>query len=147
VWYGAVVRGDANSVVVGACSNVGAKAALTTVEDLESGFPAVLSLGDYVSVGAGATLTSCTIEHNVVVGDGAVVGAGAVVQTNAVLAPGTVVPAGGLIPAGERWAGNPAAFHSKLEEEDLAASVAAAEAVAVAAAETAAEYEVPPGAP
>ena len=74
VWFGAVVRGDHDvGVTLGATSNVQDRAVVATVPELESGFPAVVSIGDNVSVGAGATLRSCTIENNVLVGDGAVV--------------------------------------------------------------------------
>ena len=148
VWFGAVVRGDHDvGVTLGATSNVQDRAVVATVPELESGFPAVVSIGDNVSVGAGATLRSCTIENNVLVGDGAVVLEGALVQTNAVVLPGSVVPKGALIPSGQKWGGKPAAFVAALSEEEEGAIVAQAEAVAVRAAEAAGAYDPPPGAP
>ena len=148
VWFGAVVRGDHDvGVTLGATSNVQDRAVVATVPELESGFPAVVSIGDNVSVGAGATLRSCTIENNVLVGDGAVVLEGALVQANAVVLPGSVVPKGALIPSGQKWGGKPAAFVAALSEEEEGAIVAQAEAVAVRAAEAAGAYDPPPGAP
>mmetsp|Transcript_13930 Transcript_13930/g.41492 ORF Transcript_13930/g.41492 Transcript_13930/m.41492 type:complete len:202 (-) Transcript_13930:42-647(-) len=147
VWYGAVIRGDLSAVSIGAGSNVQARAVVQTVESLDSGFPAAVKIGDGVSIGAGATLRSCVVEHNVSIGAGAAVLEGAVVQANSILEPGAVVPAGGLIPAGEKWAGNPAAFVAKASPEDVAANTALAEGIVIEAAAASNEYDPAPGAP
>ena len=107
VWYGAVIRGDHAAVTIGSTANVQSRAVVETVPELESGFPAAVSVGDYSSVGAGATLRSCTIEHSVDVGAGSCVLEGALVQAGVILEPGTVVPPGALVPAGEKWGGRP----------------------------------------
>ena len=56
VWYGAVVRGDNHPITIGFKSNIGDRAVLSTVSskvtELASGFPSVLSIGHFVSVGA-----------------------------------------------------------------------------------------------
>lgn len=119
VWYGAVVRGDLNFVRLGLNTNVQEKAVIHTVETLESGFPAVVDIGEHVSVGPGCVLTSCTVENNVELGAGTVIAEGALVEKNSKLAPGTYVAAGMRIPAGEHWAGNPARFVSKLSAEEV----------------------------
>ena len=107
MWYGAVIRGDHAAVTIGSTANVQSRAVVETVPELESGFPAAVSVGDYSSVGAGATLRSCTIEHSVDVGAGSCVLEGALVQAGVILEPGTVVPPGALVPAGEKWGGRP----------------------------------------
>ena len=73
VWYNAVVRGDKNSVKVGPGSSIGDRASLSTCESLDSGFPASLTVGSNVYVGTGATLVSCIVESNAVVGENSVV--------------------------------------------------------------------------
>ena len=73
VWYNAVVRGDKNSVKVGPGSSIGDRASLSTCESLDSGFPASLTVGSNVYVGTGATLVSCIVESNTVIGENSVV--------------------------------------------------------------------------
>ena len=68
VWYGCVVRGDQNAVSIGAYTNVQDRAVLTTAKALPSGFPASLTLGNFVSVGHGSVLRSCTVEDNSSIG-------------------------------------------------------------------------------
>jgi len=94
---------------------------IKTVETLETGFPAICEVGNYVSIGAGSTLISCTVGDNVDIGEGCVLLEGSLVEDNAVLAPGTVLGKGARIPTGEKWAGAPAEFVSKLSEEEVEA--------------------------
>mmetsp|Transcript_17035 Transcript_17035/g.53193 ORF Transcript_17035/g.53193 Transcript_17035/m.53193 type:complete len:217 (+) Transcript_17035:3-653(+) len=147
IWYGAVVRGDQNFVRVGLNSNVQEKAVIRTVDSLESGFPAVVDIGEYVSVGPGCVLTSCTVGNNVELGAGTVVGAGALVEKNSKLSPGSYVPPGGRIPAGEHWAGNPVQFVAKLSEEEIDAIKQAADDLSTLAHELKYEYIPLPDAP
>lgn len=147
VWYSAVVRGAHNKVHIGNISNVQEKALVETVEALDSGFPAITKVGDYVSIGAGAVLRSCTIGDKVSVGIGSVIPEGCVVETNVKLEPGTVLEPDTFVPAGEKWAGNPAAFVAHLTEDETAAIVDEAKAIAVRAAELNLQYVPAPGAP
>merc|ERR1719197_1367118 len=147
IWYGAVVRGDHADVSIGSVANVQDRAVVETVSTLESGFPASVSIGDYTSIGAGACLKSCVVEHTVDIGEGCVIDQGAVVQNTVVLEPGTVVPAGALITSGGRWAGNPAQLVASLPEEAAADIVAKAESKRVEADAAAGEYDPPAGAP
>lgn len=97
VWYGAVVRGDVNSVRIGARSNIQDLATLHVTLDR---FP--LWIGDEVTVGHRAVVHGCRVEHGALIGigavvlDGAVVGAGALVAAGAVVTPGTVIESGML---------------------------------------------------
>src|SRR6478609_3460288 len=56
VWYGAVLRGDINRIVVGHHSNVQDNAVLHLADD----FPCVL--GNWVTVGHSAVVHACTVE-------------------------------------------------------------------------------------
>ena len=64
VWYGAVLRGDINRIVVGAQSNVQDGSVLHVSDE----FPCVL--GDRVSVGHRAVVHACTVGDEVLVGMG-----------------------------------------------------------------------------
>lgn len=97
VWYGAVVRADAEVVVVGADSNVQDGSTLHS----DPGSPLVL--GDRVTVGHRVVLHGARVDDDVLVGMGAVVmngahiGAGSIVAAGAVVTEGTVVPPGSLV--------------------------------------------------
>ena len=140
VWYGAVVRGDHSSVRVGAFTNVMDRCVLTTVSSLPSGFPPVLEIGHYTSIGAGSVIVSSTIGNMVEVGDGCVISSGCVVSDNAVLTDGSVLPSGTFIPKGEKWGGNPLVFLGKCDEHDAEHTKAKAMAMAELAADHLDEY-------
>jgi carbonic anhydrase/acetyltransferase-like protein (isoleucine patch superfamily) len=97
IWYGAVLRGDGDSITIGARSNIQDGCAVHA----DPGFPVVL--GEGVSVGHNAVVHGCTIEDDVLIGMGAVVmngcrvGAGTMVGAGALLPAGTVVPPGSLV--------------------------------------------------
>lgn len=118
VWYGAVVRGDKNKIKLGFCSNIQDRAVVTCTSELESGFPADVDIGNYVTVGSGAVLTSCIIQDETSIGMNAIVQEGSVIEKNVVVAPGSVVAPGTLIPSGQLWAGNPAQFVRNLTEDE-----------------------------
>ena len=75
VWYGAVLRGDINRIVVGHHSNIQDNAVLHLADD----FPCLL--GNWVTVGHGAIVHACTV------GDETLVGMGAVILDGAVIGP------------------------------------------------------------
>jgi carbonic anhydrase/acetyltransferase-like protein (isoleucine patch superfamily) len=100
VWYGAVLRGDVNTIVVGERSSIQDGAVLHCDEDA----PCVV--GDDVTVGHQACVHGCRI------GSGAVIGIGAVVLSGATVGEGAVVAANSLVVKDvEPWTvvmGNPA---------------------------------------
>ncbi|MFJ1707868.1 gamma carbonic anhydrase family protein [Kitasatospora sp. NPDC088346] len=114
VWYGAVLRGDAESIVVGADTNI--QDNCTVHSDL--GFPAVL--GERISVGHNAVLHGCTVEDDVLVGMGATVLNGARIGAGSLVAAGAVVPQGMQVPPGSLVAGVPAKVRRELTEEERA---------------------------
>ena len=114
VWYGAVLRGDGDAIVVGAGSNVQDGC----VVHADPGFPA--TIGDGVVVGHGAVVHGCTVEDGVLIGmgsrvlNGARIGAGSLVAAGAVVLEGTQVPPGSLV------AGVPAKVRRPLTDEEAA---------------------------
>jgi carbonic anhydrase/acetyltransferase-like protein (isoleucine patch superfamily) len=102
VWFGVVLRGDFNRIVVGAGSTVQDNSVLHTAEDR----PTVI--GSNVTVGHLSMLEGCTVEDGALIGMGSIVLNRARVGSRAMLAAGSVVREGGEIPAEVLAAGVPA---------------------------------------
>ncbi|MFD8787493.1 gamma carbonic anhydrase family protein [Kitasatospora sp. NPDC059599] len=112
IWYGAVLRGDAESISVGAGSNIQDNCTLHA----DPGFPLVV--GERISVGHNAVLHGCTVEDDVLVGMNATVLNGARIGTGSLVAAGAVVPQGMVVPPGSLVAGVPAKVRRELSEEE-----------------------------
>lgn len=115
---------------IGGYTNIGDRAVISTTKSVEGRPAATCRIGDYVTVGPGAILQSCTIENGVKIGAGAVVMEGALVESHAIVGAGAVVHPGRRIPSGQLWAGNPAAFVRNLTKEEMASFEGDAEFVA-----------------
>ena len=109
VWFGAVLRGDFSSIVIGAGSSVQDNA----VVHCAAGLPTVV--GRNVTIGHGALLEGCVIEDGAVIGMGAVVLQRARVGSGSMVAAGAVVREGQEIPPGVVAAGAPAVVKKQLE--------------------------------
>ncbi|RKT19721.1 carbonic anhydrase/acetyltransferase-like protein (isoleucine patch superfamily) [Streptomyces sp. 1114.5] len=112
VWYGAVLRGDAESISVGAGSNIQDNCTLHA----DPGFPLVV--GERISVGHNAVLHGCTVEDDVLVGMNATVLNGARIGAGSLVAAGAVVPQGMVVPPGSLVAGVPAKVRRELSEDE-----------------------------
>ncbi|WP_039796892.1 gamma carbonic anhydrase family protein, partial [Nocardia araoensis] len=114
VWYSAVLRGDLETIEVGARSNIQDGCVLHA----DPGFP--LTVGAGVSVGHNAILHGCTIGDDVLVGMGATVLNGAVVGPGSLIAANALIPEGAQIPPGSLVAGVPGKVRRELgaEEQD-----------------------------
>jgi carbonic anhydrase/acetyltransferase-like protein (isoleucine patch superfamily) len=102
VWFGAVLRGDFDRIVIGAGSCVQDNAVLHAAE----GLPTIV--GRDVTVGHGAMLEGCVIEDGALISMGAIVLQRARVGAGALVAAGSVVREGQEIPPGVVAAGVPA---------------------------------------
>jgi len=109
VWFGAVLRGDFDRIVVGKGSNIQDNCVLHTNEDLPT------LIGREVTVGHLCMLHGCVIEDEALVGMGSVVLDRARVGRRAMLAAGSVVGEDGEIPPGVFAAGTPAEAKKELE--------------------------------
>ncbi|MYS19296.1 Carbonic anhydrase or acetyltransferase, isoleucine patch superfamily [Streptomyces sp. DvalAA-14] len=114
VWYHAVLRGDAESIGVGAGSNIQDNCTVHA----DPGYPALI--GSYVSVGHNAVLHGCEIEDEVLIGMGATVLNGAHIGTGSLVAAAALVPQGMLVPPGSLVAGVPAKVRRELSREERA---------------------------
>ncbi|MDS1270093.1 gamma carbonic anhydrase family protein [Lipingzhangella sp. LS1_29] len=114
VWYGSVLRGDSEEIVLGRRCNVQDLCCLHA----DPGEPAVL--GDRVSLGHKAMVHGARVEDGALIGIGAVVLGGATVGTGSLVAAGALVGPGKQVPAGVLFAGVPGRVVRELTEEDRA---------------------------
>jgi carbonic anhydrase/acetyltransferase-like protein (isoleucine patch superfamily) len=112
VWYGAVVRGDVESISVGASSNVQDNCTLHA----DPGFP--VTVGERVSIGHNAVVHGATVEDDCLIGMGATVLNGAVIGAGSLVAAQALVPQGMVVPPGSLVAGVPAKVRRELTEEE-----------------------------
>lgn len=97
VFYGAVLRGDIESILIGEGTNLQDGVIVHLADDI----PAIV--GDYCTVGHGAIVHACTVEDSCLIGmratvlDGAVIGRESLVAAGAVVTPGTVIPPGSMV--------------------------------------------------
>ena len=113
VWMNAVVRGDVNSIRIGAKSNVQDCAVLHGMRYL---YP--VTVGEMVTIGHNATVHGCTIEDNVLVGIGAVILNHAKIGEGSIIAAGAVIPEHAVIPPRSLVVGVPGKVKKTLGEED-----------------------------
>jgi carbonic anhydrase/acetyltransferase-like protein (isoleucine patch superfamily) len=113
IWMNAVLRGDVNSIRVGACSNVQDCAVLHGQRNL---YPVIV--GDWVTIGHNATVHGCTVEDMVVIGMGARVLNNSHIGEGCIIAAGSVVPEHTVVPARTLWAGVPAKLRRELTDKD-----------------------------
>ena len=101
LWYGAVVRADEDSVIIGEGSNVQDNATVHTGK----GFP--VRIGKGVTIGHNAIVHGCTVGDNTLIGMGACILNGAVIGENCIIAAGALVKEGAVIPDGSLVVGLP----------------------------------------
>uniref|UniRef100_A0A453ESM2 Uncharacterized protein n=1 Tax=Aegilops tauschii subsp. strangulata TaxID=200361 RepID=A0A453ESM2_AEGTS len=101
IWYGCVLRGDANNVQVGSGTNIQDNSVVHVAKSNLSGkvFPTII--GDNVTVGHSAVLQGCTVEDEAFVGMGATLLDGVVVEKHGMVAAGALVRQNTRIPCGE----------------------------------------------
>lgn len=85
IWYGAVVRGDVEQIIIGECTNVQDGAILHG----DPGKPTVLE--DHVTIGHRAVVHSAHIERGCLIGIGAIVLDGVRVGAGSIVGAGAVV--------------------------------------------------------
>ena len=112
VWYGAVLRGDINRIVVGHHSNIQDNAVL----HLADGFACII--GNWVTVGHSAVVHACKVGDEVLVGMGAVILDGAVIGKQTIIGAKALVTQGMKIPPGSLVLGAPAKIVRKLTPKE-----------------------------
>jgi gamma-carbonic anhydrase len=116
VWYGAVLRGDVNTITVGNKTNIGDRA-VVHVAKIQGDFPT--HIGNNVTIGAGALIHAATVKDSVLIGESAQVLDGSVIESNSIVAPAAIVTPGTKVPQGQLWAGSPARMVRSLTAEEI----------------------------
>jgi carbonic anhydrase/acetyltransferase-like protein (isoleucine patch superfamily) len=113
VWPNATIRGDVNSIRIGAESNVQDNSVIHVEHDI---YPTLI--GDRVTVGHSVTLHGCIVEDDCLIGIGAIVLNGARVGSGSVIAAGALVPERMEVPPGSMVMGVPAKVKRELTPEE-----------------------------
>ena len=113
VWFGAILRGDSDTIKIGAETNIQDGAILHT----DHTYPC--EIGDHVSVGHGAVIHGATIERECLIGIRSVILNGAVIGTGSIIGAGTIIPEGMLVPPGSLVLGVPGKIKRTLAPEDF----------------------------
>ena len=114
VWFGAVIRADSDSIVIGKGANVQDCAVL----HCDPGYP--MTLGENVTVGHSAVVHGATIGDNVVIGMHATLLNGCTVGANSIIGAGALVKEGQVIPENALVVGVPAKVVRQLSPEQAA---------------------------
>ena len=91
IWFGAVLRGDNEPIVIGAATNVQEH----TVMHTDMGFP--------LTVGEGCTIGHRAMPHGCTIGDNSLVGMGAIILNGARIGANSLVGAGALVTEGKEF--------------------------------------------
>jgi len=119
VWPMSVVRGDVNSIEIGARTNIQDGSVLHVNHDseyAEGGMPLVI--GSDVTVGHKVILHACEVGDGCLIGMGAIVLDGAVVKAGCMIGSGSLVPPGKVLEGGYLYLGSPVKQVRALTEKE-----------------------------
>lgn len=115
VWFGATLRGDNESIEVGAGSNVQENCVFHT----DLGFPLVI--GRNCTIGHKVMLHGCVIGENTLIGMGATILNGARIGRNCLIGAGALITENKVIPDGSLVMGVPGKVVRTLDDEAIKA--------------------------
>lgn len=112
VWPQAVLRGDADRIVIGEKTNI------QDASVLHPNFGKPVIIADRVTVGHGAVLHGCEIASDCLIGMGSVILDGANVGENCIVGASALVPEGAVLKAGGLYLGVPARRVREINQTD-----------------------------
>lgn len=121
IWPMCSVRGDVNSIRIGARTNIQDGTVIHVTHHHEGalgGRPAIV--GDDVTVGHLCILHACTVENRCLIGMGSVVIDNAILREGLILGAGSLVTEGKELEGGYLWLGRPAKRVRELTAEEKA---------------------------
>ena len=110
IWFGAVLRGDVNTIKIGNRVNIQDNAVIHTLYE-----KSVTTIGNDVSIGHNVVVHGATIHDMALIGMGSIILDPAEVGEGALVAAGSVVLGGTKIGPHELWAGSPAKFNKMVD--------------------------------
>jgi carbonic anhydrase/acetyltransferase-like protein (isoleucine patch superfamily) len=115
VWMNAVVRGDVNTIRIGARSNVQDGVVIHVMHETHP-----TAVGDDVTIGHGAIVHGCTVGSRVLIGMGAILLNGVTVGEDSIVAAGTLLPEGTAVPPRSMVMGSPGKVRRLLTKAEIA---------------------------
>jgi carbonic anhydrase/acetyltransferase-like protein (isoleucine patch superfamily) len=113
VWFGAVIRGDAESIVIGKNTNIQENTVVHVDENDR------VEVGEGCTIGHGAIIHGCKIGNNTLIGMGAIILNGAEIGNNSIVGAGSLVTQNKKFEDGVLIIGNPAKVVRNLTEEEI----------------------------
>ena len=110
VWFGAVLRGDVNTITIGNRVNIQDNAVIHTLYQ-----KSVSIIGNDVSIGHNVVIHGATIHDMALIGMGSIILDHAEIGEGAIIAAGSVVLSGTKVGPHELWAGSPAKFKKMVD--------------------------------
>lgn len=110
VWFGCTLRGDNETITIGAGTNVQEN----TIMHTDMGFP--LTIGAGCTIGHKAMLHGCILGENTLIGMGATVLNGAKIGKNCLIGAGALITEGKEIPDGSLVMGAPGKVVRQLDD-------------------------------
>jgi gamma-carbonic anhydrase len=114
VWYGCVLRGDINSIVIGEGTNIQDLAMVHLADDYGT------TIGRYCTIGHGAIIHACAIGDECLVGMGATILDGARIGDRCIVGANALVTQRFVAPPGSMILGSPAKVVRALTAEEQA---------------------------
>jgi carbonic anhydrase/acetyltransferase-like protein (isoleucine patch superfamily) len=114
IWFGSVLRGDINRVVIGHHTNIQDNSVCHVADEY------ACVVGNYVTVGHRAILHGCTVSDEVLIGMGAVLMNGVVVGEQSIIGAAALLTEGLQVPPGSLVYGAPAKVVSLLGPSERA---------------------------
>lgn len=113
IWFGTVIRGDEDKVVVGEGTNVQEN----SVIHVSKNSPVII--GNGCTIGHGAIIHGCSMGNNVLVGMGTIILNGVKIGNNTIIGAGSLITQNKEFEDGVLILGNPAKVVRKLTDEEI----------------------------
>ena len=113
VWFGTVIRGDNESIVIGERSNIQEACVLHT----DPGYP--MTIAPDCTIGHMVMLHGCTIHPGSLIGIGSILLNGVEIGEGSLIGANTLIPEGKAIPPRSLVVGSPGRVVRELSEEDV----------------------------
>ncbi len=112
IWFGAVLRGDMDSLSIGESTNVQDNSTVHNDDNVP------VSIGDYVTIGHNCIIHGCKISSNTLIGMGSTILNGAEIGEYTIIGAGSLITQGKKIPSGVLCMGVPAKVIRELTMEE-----------------------------